>query len=510
MLPALSLVTMTYIAHVRRGDCNCGHLWTVWIEWTNRAESQASERCESRAARSIQVRILILNGSPAGEDSITLQTIEYLKILFPDHEYETLHVGRRIRAIERDFSESHRALEAAELIVFCYPVYTFLVPAQLHRFIELIDENGVDLRGKLATQLSTSKHFYDVTAHRFIEDACADLGLSYIRGLSADMEDLLNEKGQAEARSFFEFVLWSIERGYSDGAPQVRQEHAPVRIASSVDPVPHEDGRRVALVTDLDPISPNQGLSAMIDRFRSRIPWDVDIVNLREFDFAGGCLGCFKCASSGKCFYPDGFDDFLRTRINSADAVVYAYTVDRHSMGYRFKLYDDRQFCNGHRTVTMGKPVGYLVDGDLAHEENLRMLMESRAQVGGNYLAGIACDANDPDAGVDRLADTLEFAVRNCYNQPRNFYGVGGLKIFRDLIYQMQGLMKADHRFYKQNGFYDFPQKRRGTIIGMYFVSALMGSKTLAKKSKITMTEGMLMSYRKVLEQARAKGAEKR
>lgn len=27
--------------------------------------------------------------------------------------------------------------------------------------------------------------------------------------------------------------------------------------------------------------------------------------------------------------------------------------------------------------------------------------------------------------------------------QPQNFYGVGGMKNFRDLIYQMQGMMKA-------------------------------------------------------------------
>ena len=32
-------------------------------------------------------------------------------------------------------------------------------------------------------------------------------------------------------------------------------------------------------------------------------------------------------------------------------------------MGPLFKCYDDRQFCNGHRTVTMGAPQGYLISG---------------------------------------------------------------------------------------------------------------------------------------------------
>ena len=82
------------------------------------------------------MNILILNGSPAGSASITLQTMEYIKVLNPDHEYEVLHVGQQIRRFEKAFSEAYAALERAELIVFCYPVYTFLAPAQLHRFIE--------------------------------------------------------------------------------------------------------------------------------------------------------------------------------------------------------------------------------------------------------------------------------------------------------------------------------------------------------------------------------------
>lgn len=58
-------------------------------------------------------------------------------------------------------------------------------------------------------------------------------------------------------------------------------------------------------------------------------------------------------------------------------------------MGALFKMYDDRQFCNGHRTVTMGMPMGYLISGNYSMESNLRMVIEGRAQVGGNYLAGV-------------------------------------------------------------------------------------------------------------------------
>ena len=446
------------------------------------------------------MNILIVNGSPAGDDSITLQTVRYLRKFHPAHDWALLNVGRRIRAIERDFAPARSALQRAELILFCYPVYTFLVPAQLHRFLELIKENKVPLEGKWATQLSTSKHFYDTTAHEFIRENCADLGLRYIRGLSADMEDLLHEKGRREALAFFRHVLWSIAENICEPVcPQ-----APELPLHAATPRGEQEARRpgrIAVVTDLAP--ENDRLAGMIARFTAAAGRECAVVNLRDFPFAGGCLGCFHCASDGTCIYKDGFDRFLRENIQGADATVYAFSIRDHSMGYRFKLYDDRQFCNGHRTVTMGRPVGYIVDGALSAEPNLCQLMEARAQVGGNHLARIAGNEGDADREIDALARELDYAVDNDFQQPANFYGVGGMKIFRDLIFTMQGMMREDHRFYRRHGFYDFPQKRAGTIVGMYLVGAMMHNKKLSKKLGANMTKGMLMPYQAVLDKAR-------
>ena len=77
------------------------------------------------------------------------------------------------------------------------------------------------------------------------------------------------------------------------------------------------------------------------------------------------------------------------------------------------------------------------------------------------------------------------------------------MKIFRDLIWQMQGLMRADHKFYKAHGQYDFPQKHRGRMIAMYLVGSLMSNKKLMAKAGNMMNEGMLMPYNKVLEKTK-------
>ena len=443
------------------------------------------------------MNILVVGGSPKGSNSITLHTCLYLEKRFPQHSFKYLAAGQKIRSLEGDFSPALALLRDADLIIFCYPVYTFLVPYQLHRFVELMKECGLDFSGKAATQVTTSKHFYDITAHRFIRDNCADMGLPYLDGLSADMDDILTETGQKQAVDWFEFVLWKMERK-EFVEPPVFSSYVPGPRATIPEAVQKKPGKKAVIVCDLLP--GDDGLDAMIRRFVNVFPYECDVINIEDFPFQGGCLSCFSCAATGKCVYKDGFDEFLRGTIHKHDAILYAFRIKDHSMGSRFKMYDDRQFCNGHRTVTMGTPFAYLVEGPYENEENLRMLLEARAQVGGNFLAGVVSDRGDVDASIDGLAATVAYAIEKGYNPPQNFFGVGGMKIFRDLIYQMRGLMRADHKFFKSHGQYDFPQKKWKTSMMMYLVGGLMRNKKLRAKAGNRFSEGMIKPYKKILE----------
>ncbi|MGI6563388.1 MAG: NAD(P)H-dependent oxidoreductase [Clostridia bacterium] len=441
------------------------------------------------------MKVLVLNGSPKGEYSITFQTVLYLEKKFSEHYFRFLHVGRRIKSLEKDFSEAAEAIKEADLLLFSYPVYTFIAPSQLHRFMELLKDSGLDLSRKFVTQVTTSKHFYDVTAHKYIQENCGDLGMKYINGLSADMDDLLTENGRKTAKAFFEYVSWCVKNDIYETIPKSSVKPAHIKVTPS-SPTPGKKKKDVVIVTD----RPDRQLQDMIDRFQAVLPYESRVTDISSYPIKGGCLGCFHCASSGKCIYNDGFDDFLRNHIQTADAIVYAFTIKDHSMGSLFKMYDDRQFCNGHRTVTMGMPIGYLISGNYPAEENLRMIIEGRSEVGGNFLAGVACDEIDPDGEIDKLAARLSYAMEQKLVMPRNFYGVGGMKIFRDLIWLMRGLMKADHRFYKQHGFYDFPQKKKGTAFKMYLVGALMSSPKLKAKMGNKMNEGMIAPYKKAMD----------
>ncbi|MBQ2598574.1 MAG: NAD(P)H-dependent oxidoreductase, partial [Bacteroidales bacterium] len=223
------------------------------------------------------MNILVIVGSPKGKDSITLHTCLYLEKQFPELHFDYLYPGQRIKALEKDFSPALDAIRKADVLLFCYPVYTFLVPYQLHRFIELMKASGEDFSGKTATQVTTSKHFYDITAHRFIRDNCADMGLCFLDGLSADMDDILKDSGRKQARDWMNFVLWQMG---SVGSPE------------------RSNDRKAVVVADLEP--GDARLKEMVDRFVAVFPYPCDVINIREFPFQGGCLSCFSCAATGK------------------------------------------------------------------------------------------------------------------------------------------------------------------------------------------------------------------
>ncbi len=449
------------------------------------------------------MKILVLNASPKGRNSATVHTAMYLQALHPEHEFTFIPVGQHIRSYEKDFSPLRAELEKADLLLFSYPVYTFIAPYQLHRLIELIKADGVDLSGKFASQITTSKHFYDVTAHRYVEENCFDLSLKVIRGLSADMDDLLTEKGRREAENFFAQLIFSCSHGLFVTPPAEAPEKEESVYEPVLSSVAKTDEKDVVIITNC--AQNDENLKNMITDFRKTLPFESRIVNLRDFPFSGGCLGCFGCAVTGKCVHKDGFDEFLRTEIQKADAFVYAFTISDHYTHSSFKCYDDRQFCNGHRTVTRGTPVAYLISGDYRYESNLRMIVEGRSEVGGDYLCGVATDETDTASQIRTLADSLVFALENRLSRPSNFYGVGGMKIFRDLIYLMQGMMKADHKFYKKHGIYDFPQKQKKRILQMKLVGALISVPSVQKKLKGQLNHYIIGPYEEVVKQAKEK-----
>ena len=84
------------------------------------------------------MNILVINGSPSGKNSITLHTALYLEKKFPDQSFSYLNAAQTIHGLQKDFTPAVEALNKADLILFVYPVYTFIAPSQVHSFVRMI------------------------------------------------------------------------------------------------------------------------------------------------------------------------------------------------------------------------------------------------------------------------------------------------------------------------------------------------------------------------------------
>jgi len=50
------------------------------------------------------MKITVLNGSPKGDISVTMQYVAYIRKIFPQHELKIINISQRIDKIEKDES----------------------------------------------------------------------------------------------------------------------------------------------------------------------------------------------------------------------------------------------------------------------------------------------------------------------------------------------------------------------------------------------------------------------
>ena len=155
------------------------------------------------------MKIVVLNGSPKGNISVTLQYVLFIRKKFPQHELKVFNIAQEFRKIEGEeeaFQEIIEAVKSADGVLWAFPLYILLVHSNYKRFIELIRERGVEsaFKGKYTAALSTSIHFFDHTAHNYINAICDDLDMRYVGSFSADMYDLLQTKEQDKLIRFAE------------------------------------------------------------------------------------------------------------------------------------------------------------------------------------------------------------------------------------------------------------------------------------------------------------------
>ena len=415
------------------------------------------------------MKITVLNGSPKGKYSITLQYVNFIQKKFPQHEFKIFHVSQHIKKLEKDeksFQEIIEAIKSSDGVLWSFGLFVLAVPAQLMRFVELISEREMEdvFKNKYAAVISTSIHYYDHTAHNYMRAVCEDLNMKYAEGISLDILDMM-KKSECEntitfAENFFETIEKQRPTSNLFKALTFNDfNYQPTNSNTKID----SQNKKVLILTDSNDSDTNLG--KMINKFQQSFVDEPEVINLNDIEIRGACLGCMKCGYEYQCQYSDGFRDFYNNRVRSADIIVFAGSVNGRYLSSKWKIFYDRAFFWNHTPSLIGKQMAYIISGPLAQNHNLLQILEaSVTERQESNLVDIIIDESENSAEIDSqlqsLAERLIHLSVKGYIKPQNFLSVGGHKIFRDNVWgRLRPLWQADHRFYKKNGWYDFPQR---------------------------------------------------
>jgi multimeric flavodoxin WrbA len=425
-----------------------------------------------------------------------------------------VNISQRIKAIEKfpkEFDQIIADIQAADGVLWAFPLYILLVHAHYKRFIELIFERGAQaaFAGKYAASLSTSIHFFDHTAHNYIHAICDDLGMRFVECFSPDMTDLLSEAGQIKTAQFGEHFLNAIQTH----AVTARQygplnwrtfQYEPGKPSVSI----ATGGKKVVILHDST--NPASNLGLMAARCQAALTGDVSLINLHDIDIKASCQGCLLCGANNECAYEgkDGFIDFFRSQVMTADIIIYCGTITDRYFSARWKMFFDRSFFNTHTPVLTGKQVAFIISGPFSQLENLREIFTAFMEYQMANLVGFASDEFGTSAEIDAVLDGLmERAIDladQAYVKPATFLGVGGTKIFRDDIYgRLRIPFAADHRAYSRLGFYNtFPQRDLRTVLLNTFVGPLLSIRRLRQGFNKVLKVQMVAPLKKVVDKA--------
>jgi NAD(P)H-dependent FMN reductase len=415
------------------------------------------------------MKIIVLNGSPKGEFSITLQYAHFIQKTFPQHEFKIFHVSQRIEKIEKDekvFREIIDEVRSSDGVLWSFGLFVLAAPSQYMRFVELISERGVEdaFKDKYAAVLTTSIHYFDHTAHNYMRAVCEDLDMRVADALSLDLIDLMDKRRRQDLTTFAENFFEAIEKRFA-----FSRLFKPLEFDDSLyQPSPPESkidtkGKNIVVITDAYDSKTNLG--KMIDRFKQSFSNEIEMINLDDIDIQGGCLGCMRCGYDYKCVQKDEFTGFYNNRVRTADIVVFAGSVRGRYLSSKWKVFYDRAFFWNHTPSLPGKQLGYIISGPLSQNPNLIQILEasSTARQDANHVDIITDECKNSaeiDARLQGLAERLVNYSEKGYVRPQNFLGVGGHKVFRDNIWgRLRMVWQADHRYFKKHGKYDFPQK---------------------------------------------------
>ncbi|MFX1258587.1 MAG: NAD(P)H-dependent oxidoreductase [Promethearchaeota archaeon] len=463
------------------------------------------------------MKIVILNGSPKGDLSVTMQYILYIQKKFPQHEFEILNVAQQIEQLENNqekFQAIVNEIKSSDGIIWGFPLYFMLVSSQYKRFIELISERNVEeaFKNKYAAILTTSIHFYDHTAINYMNAICDDFEMKFVDFFSADIYDLIDTDKRAQLINFADNFLNTIKkkiptsRNFSP-VKVLDFNYTPSIVENEEDKVDSES-KKVIVVTDSMDESTNLG--KMIRKLQNLFSSGLEIINLYDINIKGGCLGCIQCGYDNQCVYKgkDGLIEFWNTKLKPADIIIIAGNIKDRYLSSRWKMTIDRSFFNNHIPILLRKQIGFIISGPINQIPNLREILYAYVEIQGSNIVGIISDeskdSNEIDLSLQTFAKKLIKFSKSNYIKPPTFRAIGGKKILRDAVYgRMRFVFHADHKYYEEHGFYDFPHNDKAAKkMNDMLIPLINDNEKFRKSFYASLTQGMIKPLKSIVAKA--------
>jgi multimeric flavodoxin WrbA len=458
------------------------------------------------------MKIAVLNGSPKGNESVTMQYMAFIVKNYPDHSFTFHNCAADINRIEKDpstFQHIIADVTDSDCVFWAFPLYYFSVASQYMRFIELIFERGTQkaFKDRYAAVLTTSIHISDHTAHSYMNAVCDDLGMKYAGGYSAGMEDLFKENERKRLLNFTESIFSLVENQSTTTRNFERIQVSPFEYKPVSDSPPVDTrGKKVLIITDS--LNEDSNLGRMTGRLKKSFADRVDVCCLDDKLMVTGCTGCIQCGYDNTCRFKeaDGFVDFFNTRLKSSDVLVIAGTIGERHLSSRWKMFFDRSFFNTHIPDFIGKQVGFVFSGPLRQNSNLREIFTGICEAKGAGVVDFVTDEDGDSARIDNILDTMAVKlIRNSVSgfiPPVTFRGVGYRKIMRDEIWgKLLFPFIADYRYYREHNFFDFPQKQIVPRLGNMFMGLLVKIPPIRREIYVKMMKKeMVKPFQKLLK----------
>lgn len=459
------------------------------------------------------MNITVLSGSPKGKHSVTLQSVNYISKLFPEHCFDVFHIGQTINTLVEDddaFNAVMAAIQDSELIIWATPVYTCLVPSQYKRFIEKIFDSDKShlFKGKYAAVIATSIHFFDNYAVDYLRAINDDLGTLFVSAYSADSYDLLKEEGQTSLAQFAAQVFEDVQAKALFGKRTYPLSYSWHIYESGPAPEKIDAGtQKVLLLQDQNYEGSNLG--RMVNRCVAGFRSEVEVATLADLTVKGGCLGCIQCGFDHRCVYEgqDGFISFVQEKVAPADILIIAGEIRDRWLSATWKQFFDRSFFQNHVPALKGKQIGFLLSGPLTQMVALKGTLDAMVEWQGAHLADTVTDEVEDCAFIDARIDTLvrrivAFAQRG-YVRPPTFVGVGGRKVFRDDVWgRHRFVFQADHAYYEANGLYDFPHDDKDALKMSEDMISLTQDPEMRETVRKMLKKEMVKPHMKIVDKA--------